>query len=549
MRAFTGAPSVLAATPPPRAGRPAGYGGAVGRFTATLALVPENGASAVTLGDTVDVELVVVGEDGARPAPSFVAPPGFHVVARDESVDGSRFVGRYAVAPLRVGDIVLPELEFATFVPGEGYGSFRTEALHLEVAPRADGAVPEEIAAAIAEDERRREADAWDTSLDGARRRTAVPPVWSVLAVLVAPWIVALTLVRTRSRRARRDPRVDVARAALGRLEQRLDAGEDPGAVLVDFLDGAPRAAERRRRRLQARAPTRRRGAERDDAERCSALVERLVAARFGGGEVEDARASVLASAQRLDAALDRPAKGFAALAVVVALLLASPLAPVSMLDDGLPPIHRALLGEGVLERDTDGALTLAEPASESARAALDAGVLAAREGRLAEAASLFVLVQRGFPDADAPRTNLARIDERLGLDAAPSPADWRDGVREEHAWTLLGTVLVLETVAAFLVLLAGGRRRREVGAGLALLGAAVGAPLLVALLAGRAPIATVVVDGAALRGAPDPAAARLSALAAGRRLTVLDASTDAVLLRDGDVRGWVASTDVVVAR
>jgi len=189
--------------------------------------------------------------------------------------------------PLWVGAAEVPGVAFAYFDPEAGYRICRTEPIALEVSPLPAGATLRFLPG-----EEGRRAIPGRNDLYGlkplapGRDASTAPSPALFGAVLLAPWLLAgalLAWLRGRER-ARRDPEGRAARGAAAAVRAALEVPEpDLEAALAAYL-----AARLRVRpaavigpglaaRLEAS------GAAPGPARRLEALLEALVAARYGG--------------------------------------------------------------------------------------------------------------------------------------------------------------------------------------------------------------------------------------------------------------------------
>lgn len=264
---LTGAPLVVKVRPLPEAGRPADFGGAVGRFSMTAEAEPRE----VEAGESIKLTLRIEGEGNLTrlEAPRLSDWPGFHVYgALDDHGARVRTVV-FDLAPIAaVGEV--PAIELPYFDPeAEAYRTARTAPIPLVVrgAPTAGAE-------------------------DGGGGSG-----WPVaLVVAVAVGAAGLIALRRGRRRERPEPAVLRAREAAATFrESAAREGADLAAALAEYLavhlDCRPAAviSPDLRRRLGAA------GVPPDLADRTAALLEGLVAARYGatagdGDPVETAR-------------------------------------------------------------------------------------------------------------------------------------------------------------------------------------------------------------------------------------------------------------------
>ena len=269
----------LVVHPLPAEGRPADFGGAVGRFTVSAALLEPDGAGA----GAVRVALRIEGEGNLS---SFEAPPfpgaaGLHLLGvRDDGGEPVRTVV-YDLAR-GAGAAAVPSIRLPFLDPGPpaAWRIAETAALPLPAAPGLPAGEPAPPAEGVSGSD----------TVAGALR--------ILLALLLPVVLVGFLLFRRRMRReeARFDPRAARAAAEALALRARLEEpGGDPGEVLVAVLaarlGGLPAAviSPDLRRRLEGA------GASTDLAARTADLVDRLVSARYGGPPVEGALPAVRA--------------------------------------------------------------------------------------------------------------------------------------------------------------------------------------------------------------------------------------------------------------
>jgi hypothetical protein len=260
----------------PGAGRPALFGGAVGRYAVTASLAPASSGPAGSLALT----LVIEGEGNL----AFVDPPaperltGFHVYGLVDDHGAPRRTVVYEIAPLP-GTAAVPAIPFAFFDPGPpaAYRVARTDPVPLEMpataAPPAGEAAPP----------------------------AAFP--WSWLLGAAGLVLAGLAFARLGRRRAARSAAGPSPATWIMRLEA---PGADPTRALTEalaeHLGVAPAAVVGPG--LAARLVAA--GVETDLAARTARTVEALVGARFGGAAEGPTRPDVADLLTSLDAALRR---------------------------------------------------------------------------------------------------------------------------------------------------------------------------------------------------------------------------------------------------
>jgi hypothetical protein len=241
----------------PEAGRPAGFGGAVGRYTITAAL----DRSEATVNDAVALTATVEGEGflGAAPPPLLELPADLKrfepkVTASSRNVRGrleSRKSWEWILVPLVAGPIELPEVRFPYFDPVDG----RYESAAASVAPlvvrRSTDAEPGMLAQGDVLLQRRDLA-----FVKPLRGSLAAGPARAhrrglFLALLAAPlaWVPLVIVLGRRRSRLQRHHGLARARRARSRALKRLhaarrlvDAGaqngfhDEVGRALVEYV-------------------------------------------------------------------------------------------------------------------------------------------------------------------------------------------------------------------------------------------------------------------------------------------------------------------------
>ncbi len=269
-----GAPIVLTVLPLPTDGRPDAFTGAIGRFTVSATA----DLGEIDVGDTFALRVRIEGDgnwDFAAPRLEDVAEfQAFHVYGViDELVDGAREL-TYQIAPVSDAAKAVPAIPFAFFdtaLKAPGYRVEWTDAIPLTVRP---------------------DPSADSNALVGSRSSSPPKPepmiprsliVWLVTGVLALS--LAIRIVRwRRSRQTVEHPderRLDEAHAALAAFDSA--AGDDLSdvfaAVIAAQLDvpAASVISPDLSARLEAT------GVPVERAEATATLLERLVAARYGG--------------------------------------------------------------------------------------------------------------------------------------------------------------------------------------------------------------------------------------------------------------------------
>ncbi len=202
-RVLRSEPMVVVAIEPPLAGRPAGWSGAVGRWTASARV----DATTARVGDPFVLTLRVTGVGNATLLPRPVlAVPGANVVAEDERVvldsTPTALAGAkefaWLVTPRAAGTLQLPGLEYPYFDPdARGYAVARAAPITLRVRAGDLVTIPERPAISASAALLRLR-----PQLAGARPLASDVAAWWSWLVLAAPlpWI----FVSWRRRRPRK---------------------------------------------------------------------------------------------------------------------------------------------------------------------------------------------------------------------------------------------------------------------------------------------------------------------------------------------------------
>lgn len=269
----------LAVQPLPEAGRPADFGGAVGRFRLRATAEPRELAAGESIALVLEIE--GAGELEGFDPPRLDALEGFHVFARiDEPGPALRRV-RYDLAPLDAALRAFPAIRLPYFDP-EPPGAWRvalSEPIPLLVHAPRGGELPEPLRRPRAQRSDEREPEQLDRPQPLGASRVLLP--------FFAAGIVALVLVRLRKKRRRAraavDPALERARRAAAELRASLDRpGAERSALFADYL--AARLATTSAavvgpdlvQRLAAA------GIPPELARRAASAQESLVAARYG---------------------------------------------------------------------------------------------------------------------------------------------------------------------------------------------------------------------------------------------------------------------------
>ena len=273
----------LRVQPLPTHGRPREFTGAVGRFSVSA----EARRREVRLGESFKLVLRIEGSGNLE----FFAPPqldhlkGFHVLGKVDDKGRTRRTVTYDMAPLSLAVKKVPPIRFAFFDPTAppGYRTVETAPLPLTVRPLPKGARPklltnDKVGAVAGVN------DIFDIKPVAGTPASAAPlspspTLWWIL--VLSPWLLALVAWSWLRGRARGQDK-------LGRLQVRDAAavfrrGTDVPAAFTGFLVsllGCSAAAvidPDLKARLEAK------GLPTELATRATALLDELVAARYGG--------------------------------------------------------------------------------------------------------------------------------------------------------------------------------------------------------------------------------------------------------------------------
>ncbi len=247
-----GRPLTLRILALPEEGRPLDFGGAVGSFSVGAEADPRELAA----GESFKLSLSILGQGNL----GFFDPPrlerldGFHLRGRVEDLRGSELTVTYDLAPLAETVKEVPSIPFVFFdpAPPAGYRRVQTSPIPLRVLPALEG-----------------------------ERDPAPRTSW---AIYLAAGLTALGLALWRWSRTRRESAGGPARDwAAEVLERARRPGSDPSQAFAEFLAERLRCPvpavigpDLERRLVAAGVPA-------ELARRAGALLERLMAARYGG--------------------------------------------------------------------------------------------------------------------------------------------------------------------------------------------------------------------------------------------------------------------------
>jgi hypothetical protein len=229
-RRLTSDSARLVVLPLPQEGRPANFGGAVGRLEARASLRPQR----IAVGEATVLELVLQGHGNVKGLPQPVLPPlaaaevfspsqESHVEVVNERVGGTKRF-RWVVVPQEAGELVIPSIEYSYFDPElRQYVRLQTEPLELVAEPRLG-----DVARVAA-----------DTALRPLRAgRGAEPVAWALSPLFAAAQLLPLlfvgALVVVRRRRQRPPGPHEHERRIRGELA-RLRTRQPNAAALVEL--------------------------------------------------------------------------------------------------------------------------------------------------------------------------------------------------------------------------------------------------------------------------------------------------------------------------
>jgi len=270
-----GTPLTIRVSALPDTGRPQEFTGSIGKFTIAAEATPRD----VAVGETIKLRLTIRGDATSFDAPRVADLSGLHVYG---VIERSRGTFEYDVAPLRDDVTSIPPIAFAYFDPDAAqYRVVKTDAIPLRVRPST---TPSRPTTDVAEHEQS-------------------PLRWIALETAAAGLaVVCIVLVRrARAKRASDDetPHVRDAAAAFRALVDGDDA--DAFAAFLAACLRCPSAAvispDLGARLVAAGAPA-------DVADRAAALLERLVAARYGGDASADDASAARAVGDEIEATL-----------------------------------------------------------------------------------------------------------------------------------------------------------------------------------------------------------------------------------------------------
>ncbi|MCU0725949.1 MAG: BatD family protein [Planctomycetes bacterium] len=266
---ITGEEVVVRVSPLPEAGRPPDFGGAVGRYEVRAEVEPLEGVEASS-GPTLRVRFRIEGHGNL----AFFDPPrldplaDFHVYGLLDDRGSPIRTVTYDVSPLRAGVRTLPSIPFSFFDPGPpaAYRTIRTDPVSLDPAGAAENQDP--------------------TGPDSpSSLGRAGPPVALLLgagALLVVA--AAVTVLLHRRSRGRPGPAERRILAAGEAFRERVSRpGADLPEAFTAFLAARLGCTEAQVVAPDLRARLLAAGLPAGEVEETAALLDRLVASRYGG--------------------------------------------------------------------------------------------------------------------------------------------------------------------------------------------------------------------------------------------------------------------------
>ncbi|MBL8961014.1 MAG: BatD family protein [Gemmatimonadetes bacterium] len=402
----------LQVIPPPTAGRPAGYAGAVGQ----LGISSRVDATAKRVGDPFVLTVTVsgVGNVGLFPRPD-VGIPWAHLVAGPERVrvDSTSAVIRgdksfeWVVTPRASGRQEVPEVRYPYFNPyTEQYEVSVTSSLPISVAAGGLVVATEEAQAAAPRYELRR---SWRGDIGVPWPATP----WYWLGVLVVP--VPALLQRWRRRPGRVRPLEPVDRLT----RWATVAVPDPVEVRRAFREGlaarVPSATTSLTQRRTLERTLRRAGVTASTTRDVSVLLDELDASLYSGNALRraDVAQRALALCQRVDqeaVPIANAPSRMRGKALMMALLFASGVAAARDADPDASVFQTALTtwDAGNVREARSAFLEVARRRPRSADAWMNAGTTAWVLGDTAQAVAGWQRALRLEPMAEDARTRLA---------------------------------------------------------------------------------------------------------------------------------------------
>jgi hypothetical protein len=515
--ALSSRPETLFVRSLPAAGRPSGFGGAVG---AGLRLERRVTPPTAHAGEGVAVELALTGEGNTAlwPPPDIRWPRNAraYVDRVEEQVSSThgRIGGiktfRYLVVPDSAGPLTLPSVNYA-------YYDLATRSYRAATIPTATlpvSASSETASAALPPALLR------GTSPAFAWRLTRALPDWAWLLIFLTPPLLLVAPRRRGHRRPRNTPPVGTGLRA---AEEKLDA----------LLRGLVPDPDQRSRAGLA-AAVRATGADAEMATRVAAVRERLLARRYGPPGLTDQDHTLIAEVEELVHRLGGSLRGWRGLATPVVLILGLFSGPLV----GQAPPPEGLYQAGALRAAAEGFSRRAELEPAVPAHWYNLGAAYYRLGAKGRAAAAWVKARRLAP---RDPTTLRALRLTPPPDANSARALWSPPVTSEEL-LLAGALAWIAGWVGWVL-----RPRLRDRWTILLIFAAIAALGGLGLRAwNRRPIA-VVLDQTTLRLSPHGRAPAVGPLEPGGAVHMLRRDPGWVLVRAGSKEGWVPS-DAIAA-
>ena len=510
----------LTVTPTPTAGRPAGYGGAVG---SALRLDRNVEPPTARAGEPVSVSYTLTGDGNPAlwPAPEIGWPTSVRAYPdrTDERLDvkagrmGGSKTFRFTVVPDSSGPVALPGAGYAYYdVVAKGFRSASLAPGRLVVAEGRGATASRPLPPPLL---------VQSGPEPGYRLATGLPS-WAWAGIVLLPPLIVLGRRRLRRRRRTPPPVAPDARSASVELE-----------VLIRELVGEPDTLTERGLVSALRAV----GVEPALAASMIALRGRLQEARYGpgGGSVPSALGN---EARTLAARLadSHRRRRYAAGGLVGILLILAASARGQSISPEWQYDHGGLTGA------TDGFAHRTASAPDDPANWYNLGAAYYRLGLDGRAAGAWQQARRL-----APRDR--SVARALELVPPPETASASRLWGPPFTWRELALAALPLWVAGWALLLGRGRRRRELGIGLVTLAVLLGAGAAALHERDRRPLA-VIVGRTPLQLSPHERAPTVAPLDAGTAVLMLRRAPGWIMVdAPGGRLGWVPSDSLAVLR
>ena len=511
--ALSSRPETLSVRQLPAGGRPANFNGAVGSGLKLERRITPPTAHA---GEGVAVELALTGEGNTAlwPPPEVKWPRTVRAyvdrveeqVSTTEGRVGGLKTFRYLVVPDSTGPLTLPSVSYDYYDLGaRAYRSATIPAASLPVSAGGESAASAALPPGLL--------PAGSPAL--AWRIGAGVPDWGWVVIYLTPPL----LILARGRRIRR------RRAPAPRALSGLRAAEESLDAVVRGLVPDPEL----RSRIGLAAAVRAAGADVDTASRVAAVRERLLARRYGppGPMAEDH--ALVSEVEELVRRLGGSVRGWGGRAAPFVALLGLMAGPLS----AQAPAPEGLYEAGALRAAADGFSRRAELEPAVAAHWYDLGAAYYRLGAKGRATAAWARARRLAPREP---TIVRALRLTPAADAGSARLIWASPVTPEEL-LLLGAVAWLAGWIGWVL----RPRSRDRWTALLVIAAAAALGGFALRAWYRRPVA-VVLDPTTLRLSPHGRAPALGPLEAGAAVRMLRSNRGWVLVRSGQVEGWVAS-------